>query len=87
MAATALDPRLVGSSSAGAARWSPRAPARRCWATVRAVAWLANALAQRGLLEAGDMVIAGATPARSAAAGDTFSAEFDRLGRVEVRCA
>jgi len=52
------------------------------------VAWLANALAQRGQgLEAGDVVITGAVAgAHVVVPGETFTAEFDRLGAVEVRC-
>jgi 2-keto-4-pentenoate hydratase len=55
----------------------------------RSVAWLANALAERGQgLEAGEVVITGAVAgAHPAAPGDTFTVEFDRLGAVEVRCA
>jgi 2-keto-4-pentenoate hydratase len=53
------------------------------------VAWLANALAERGQgLEAGEVVITGAVAgAHAAAPGDAFMVEFDRLGAVEVRCA
>jgi 2-keto-4-pentenoate hydratase len=53
-----------------------------------AVAWLANALAERGQgLEAGDIVITGAIAgAHAVAAGETYTAEFDRLGTVEVHC-
>jgi 2-oxopent-4-enoate/cis-2-oxohex-4-enoate hydratase len=55
----------------------------------RSVAWLANTLAERGQgIEAGEVVISGAVAgAHAAAAGDTFTVEFDRLGTVEVRCA
>jgi 2-keto-4-pentenoate hydratase len=55
----------------------------------RSVAWLANALAERGQhIDAGDVVITGAVAgAHAAAPGDTFRVEFDRLGAVEVRCA
>lgn len=54
----------------------------------RSVAWLANALAERGQgLEAGEVVISGAVAgAHAVARGDTFTAEFDRLGAVEVHC-
>jgi 2-keto-4-pentenoate hydratase len=55
----------------------------------RSVAWLANALAERGQgLEAGEVVITGAVAgAHAAAPGDAFTVEFDRLGAVEVHCA
>jgi 2-keto-4-pentenoate hydratase len=55
----------------------------------RSVAWLANALADRGQgLDAGEVVITGAVAgAHAAAPGDTFTVEFDRLGAVEVHCA
>jgi 2-keto-4-pentenoate hydratase len=55
----------------------------------RSVAWLANALAQRGrAIEAGEVVITGAVAgAHAAAPGDSFTAEFDRLGAVQVRFA
>ena len=55
----------------------------------RSVAWLANALADRGHgIEPGEVVITGAVAgAHPAAPGDTFTAEFDRLGAVTVRCA
>ncbi len=84
-----LDPRLVGlvfrrrgeivATGAGAQVLGDPA---------RAVAWLANALARRDQsLEAGDVVITGAVAgAHAVASGDTFTAEFDRLGSVEVRC-
>lgn len=54
---------------------------------VRALAWLANKLAEYGeFLRAGDVVLAGAlhrmVPVR---AGDEFCAEFARLGAVGVR--
>ena len=55
----------------------------------RSVAWLANALAGRGRgIEPGEVVITGAVAgAHTAAPGDTFTAEFDRLGSVQVHCA
>ncbi len=55
----------------------------------RSVAWLANALAERGQgIEPGEVVITGAVAgAHAVAAGDTFTAEFDRLGAVQVHCA
>lgn len=54
-----------------------------------AVAWLADALAARGeRLEAGTLVLSGGlTAAVPLHRGDHVSAEFDGLGRVEVRCA
>jgi 2-keto-4-pentenoate hydratase len=53
------------------------------------VAWLANALADRGQgLQAGDVVITGAIAgAHAVGPGQTYTAEFDRLGTVEVHCA
>jgi 2-keto-4-pentenoate hydratase len=55
----------------------------------RSVAWLANALAERGQgIDRGEVVITGAVAgAHAVAPGDTFTAEFDRLGAVEVHCA
>ena len=55
----------------------------------RSVAWLANALAGRGQeIAAGDVVITGAIAgAHAVGAGETFTAEFDRLGSVELHCA
>lgn len=52
-----------------------------------ATAWLANALAARGVgLRAGDYVTTGTTTQPApAAAGQTVVAEFGRLGRVAVR--
>ena len=54
----------------------------------RSVAWLANALAARGQgLEAGDVIISGAVAgAHAVSPGDRYTAEFDRLGTVEVHC-
>jgi 2-keto-4-pentenoate hydratase len=55
----------------------------------RSVAWLANALAERGqAIEPGEVVLTGAVAgAHAVAPGDTFTAEFDRLGAVQVHCA
>jgi 2-keto-4-pentenoate hydratase len=55
----------------------------------RSVAWLANALAERGVgIEPGEIVITGAVAgAHAVSPGDTFTAEFDRLGAVQVHCA
>jgi len=54
---------------------------------VAVVAWLANVLGDRGIaLEPGHLVMTGALHAAvPMAAGDTFRAEFDRLGTVEAR--
>ncbi|MET8421615.1 2-keto-4-pentenoate hydratase [Streptomyces sp. NPDC005134] len=54
---------------------------------VEVVAWLANVLGERGIaLEPGHLVMTGALHAAvPMAAGDTFTAEFDRLGSVEAR--
>lgn len=51
------------------------------------VAWLANVLGERGIsLEPGHLVMTGALHAAvPMAAGDTFRAEFDRLGTVTSR--
>jgi len=52
-----------------------------------AVAWAANTLAELGVtLEAGQLIMTGALHASvPARAGDTFRAQFDRLGAVTVR--
>jgi 2-keto-4-pentenoate hydratase len=52
----------------------------------RALAWLANKLAESGQsLKAGEIVLPGSlTPLFPAAAGDWFEAEFDLLGPVSV---
>lgn len=54
-----------------------------------ATAWLANALAARGLmLKAGDYVTTGSvTPPQPAGPGEHVVADFGGLGRVEVRLA
>ncbi|BBG02646.1 MULTISPECIES: 2-keto-4-pentenoate hydratase [Pseudonocardia] len=54
---------------------------------VAVVAWLANVLGERGLaLEPGHLVMTGALHAAvPMAAGETYRAEFDRIGTVEVR--
>ena len=54
-----------------------------------ATAWLANALARRGLtLKAGDYVTTGSvTPPQPANPGEHVIADFGALGRVEVRVA
>lgn len=53
----------------------------------QSVAWLANALAAHDQqLEAGDVVLTGALAgAHPARAGDSFTADIDRLGSVSVR--
>jgi 2-keto-4-pentenoate hydratase len=52
------------------------------------VAWLVRALAARGRgLTAGQVVLSGAlTAAVAVQPGDVITAEFDRLGALEVRC-
>lgn len=82
-----LDPRLIGmvlsrngdivDTGVGAAALGD---------PVAVVAWLANTLGERGAaLEAGDLVMTGAMHAAvPMAAGDTFTAEFDRLGSVTL---
>ncbi|WP_308820094.1 2-keto-4-pentenoate hydratase [Pseudonocardia alni] len=54
---------------------------------LKVVAWLANVLGEHGLaLEPGHLVMTGALHAAvPLAAGDVFTAEFDRLGTVSVR--
>jgi 2-keto-4-pentenoate hydratase len=90
VAADALDVRLIGMVMSR----SGEIIATGAGATVlgdpaRSVAWLANALAERGQhIEAGEVVITGAVAgAHAVAPGDTFTVEFDRIGAVEVRCA
>ncbi|MFX3624302.1 MAG: 2-keto-4-pentenoate hydratase [Ectobacillus sp.] len=53
---------------------------------LRAVAWLANALGSYGIpLKSGEIILSGAfTAAVPVEAGDTFTAEFDRIGSVTV---
>jgi 2-keto-4-pentenoate hydratase len=53
-----------------------------------AVAWLANALAERGeYLRAGTFVMPGALcNAYSVAPGDTVQVEIDRLGTLVLEC-
>jgi 2-keto-4-pentenoate hydratase len=54
---------------------------------LEAVAWLANALCERGTtLEAGSVVLTGGLT-RAHPAGGTFVADFGRLGRVRTRFA
>jgi 2-keto-4-pentenoate hydratase len=52
------------------------------------VAWLVRALAARGRgLSAGQVVLSGAlTAAVAVAPGDVITAEFDRVGAVELTC-
>jgi len=83
-----LDPRLIGmvltrdgelvDTGAGAAALGDPA---------EVVAWLANTLAEQDIaLEAGHVVMTGALHAAvPMAAGETYVAEFDRLGSVTVR--
>jgi 2-keto-4-pentenoate hydratase len=83
-----FDPRLVGmvftrndelvATGAGAAALGD---------PLHAVAWLANTLAPMGVtLRAGHVVMTGALHAAvPVAPGDTFRAEFDRIGSVSVR--
>jgi 2-keto-4-pentenoate hydratase len=83
-----FDPRLVGmvltrdgelvDTGAGAAALGDPAAV---------VAWLANVLAERGIaLEPGHVVMTGALHAAvPMVAGETYVAEFDRLGSVTVR--
>jgi 2-keto-4-pentenoate hydratase len=54
---------------------------------VAVVAWLANTLGERGVaLEPGQLIMTGALHAAvPMAAGETYVAEFDRLGSVTVR--
>jgi 2-oxopent-4-enoate hydratase len=54
---------------------------------VTVVAWLANTLGERGItLEAGQLIMTGALHAAvPMAAGDTFTAEFDRLGTISLQ--
>jgi 2-keto-4-pentenoate hydratase len=67
---------VVATGSGGAVLGNP----------LRAVAWLANTLAAHGeRLEAGQFVASGAVHAAvPVAAGDAFTATFDRLGSVGV---
>lgn len=53
---------------------------------LRAVAWLANKLAEHGLaLEAGQIIISGSlTPLAPVESGDVYRASFDHLGQVSV---
>jgi len=83
-----IDPRLIGmvltrdgqlvDTGAGAAALGDPAAV---------VAWLANTLAEDGIaLEAGHLVMTGALHAAvPMRAGETYTAEFDRLGSVSVR--
>lgn len=83
-----LDPRLTGmvfsrndevlATGAGAAALGD---------PVAVVAWLANTLGEHGVaLEAGHLVMTGALHASVAVErGDTYRAEFDRLGPVSMR--
>ncbi|MEQ4192736.1 2-keto-4-pentenoate hydratase [Streptomyces albidoflavus] len=83
-----VDPRLIGmvfsrngeivATGAGAAALGD---------PVAVVAWLANTLGEHGIaLEAGHLIMTGALHAAVAMEeGDTFVAEFDRLGSVAVR--
>ena len=83
-----LDPRLIGmvltrdgelvDTGAGAAALGDPA---------EVVAWLANTLAEQDIaLEAGHVIMTGALHAAvPMAAGETYVAEFDRLGSVTVR--
>ena len=83
-----IDPRLIGmvltrdgelvDTGAGAAALGDPA---------EVVAWLANTLGERGIaLEPGHLVMTGALHAAvPMAAGETYVAEFDRLGSVTVR--
>jgi 2-keto-4-pentenoate hydratase len=90
VAADGLDLRLVGLvMSRSGEIVATGAGASVLGDPARSVAWLANALAERGQgLEAGEVVITGAVAgAHAAAPGDAFTVEFDRLGAVEVRCA
>jgi 2-keto-4-pentenoate hydratase len=90
VAADGLDLRLVGLvMSRSGEIVATGAGASVLGDPARSVAWLANALAERGQgLEAGEVVITGAVAgAHAAAPGDAFMVEFDRLGAVEVRCA
>jgi 2-keto-4-pentenoate hydratase len=85
-----LSPRLVGLVLARSGQIvATGAGAQVLGDPARSVAWLANALAQRGQgIEPGEVVITGAVAgAHAAAPGDTFTAEFDRLGAVQVHCA
>lgn len=53
---------------------------------VAVVAWLANVLGERGVtLEAGQLIMTGALHAAvPLGPGDTFTAEFDRLGAITL---
>jgi 2-keto-4-pentenoate hydratase len=53
---------------------------------VAVVAWLANVLGEHGIsLEAGQVIMTGALHAAiPLSPGDTFTAEFDRLGPVTL---
>ncbi|MFI6577851.1 2-keto-4-pentenoate hydratase [Nocardiopsis sp. NPDC050513] len=83
-----LDPRLIGMVlTRDGALVDTGAGAAALGDPVAVVAWLANTLGENGVaLNAGDLVMTGslhaAVPMR---AGDTFTAEFDRLGSVTVR--
>jgi 2-keto-4-pentenoate hydratase len=68
---------LVATGAGGAALGDPAA----------VVAWLANVLGEHGVaLEAGQLIMTGALHAAiPMAPGDTFVAEFDRLGSVTVQ--
>jgi 2-keto-4-pentenoate hydratase len=83
-----LDLRLIGVAvSRGGELVDTGAGAAALGNPIRCVAWLANKLAAFGAtLRAGDVVLPGAVhrmvPVRP---GDSFRAEFDRLGSVTVR--
>jgi 2-keto-4-pentenoate hydratase len=85
-----IDPRLIGvvlvrngdpvATGAGAAALGD---------PLAVVAWLANMLGEHGVdLEPGQLIMTGALHAAlPIRPGDTFTAEFDRLGSVTVRAA
>jgi 2-oxopent-4-enoate hydratase len=84
---TGIDPRLTGMVfSRNGELEATGAGAAALGDPVAVVAWLANTLGEHGVaLEAGDLIMTGALHAAvDIQPGDSFTAEFDRLGSVTV---
>ncbi|MGI5216159.1 2-keto-4-pentenoate hydratase [Plantactinospora sp. CA-290183] len=83
-----VDYRLLGLAfSRGGALLATGAGAAALGDPAAVVAWLANTLGERGItLEAGQLIMTGALHAAvPLLPGDTFVAEFDRLGAITLR--
>jgi 2-keto-4-pentenoate hydratase len=86
--ARSVDPRLIGMVfSRNGEIVATGAGAAALGNPVAVVAWLANTLGEHGVtLEAGHLIMTGALHAAvTMNPGDTFVAEFDRLGSVTMR--